>query len=110
MLLLLLFFFLNCGPDQWTLVPLAIGQDIHFGPPCTSLAASAASSRLACVRVLGDTPLQPPRAHYYSKAQCDTTRIASPSLSLHFNTSGDKQSLTNQIFIFFKLIYCAMRN
>jgi hypothetical protein len=59
MLFLLLF---HCGPDQWALVPLAIGHDIYPGPPSTSLAASVAGGRLACVHVLGETPLLPLRA------------------------------------------------
>jgi hypothetical protein len=49
---LLFLYFLYCGLDQWTLVPVAIGKDIRFGPPSTSLASSAASGRLARVRVL----------------------------------------------------------
>jgi hypothetical protein len=82
MISMLFLFFLYRGPDQWALVPVAIGQDIHSAPPSTSLAASVASGRLTRVSLRGDTPLQPLRAHYHSIAQCDAIRIASPSFLL----------------------------
>jgi hypothetical protein len=50
--MLFLFSFFR-GPDQWTLVPLAIGQDIHTGPPSTSLAASVVGDPFTREHVLG---------------------------------------------------------